>query len=178
MRKCSTAAPRAAGLPLLTSRASTVAPASRASAAVRSVEPSETTKTSACVLAERTTDPIIASPFLHAIRTAVLLGSPTGAELGHVVSISDSVAKTSARRLTYPGHNRAPARCLLLHAPAVSRLAVAARNLINSRQSTRGAAELPSGSMQDLKVLIADDHRLMLQAIRLVLDEDPDISIV
>jgi DNA-binding NarL/FixJ family response regulator len=32
--------------------------------------------------------------------------------------------------------------------------------------------------MQDLKVLIADDHRLMLQAIRLVLDEDPDISIV
>jgi DNA-binding NarL/FixJ family response regulator len=32
--------------------------------------------------------------------------------------------------------------------------------------------------MQSLKVLIADDHRLMLQAIRLVLDEDPDISIV
>src|SRR3954469_16111371 len=114
MWKCSTAAPRAAGLPLLTSRESTAAPASRASATVRSVEPSETTKTSACALAERTTDPIIASPFLHAIRTAVLL--PTGVALGHVFSTSNSVAKTPARRVTYPGHNRAPARCLLLHA--------------------------------------------------------------
>ena len=32
--------------------------------------------------------------------------------------------------------------------------------------------------MRRLKVLIADDHRLMLQAVRLILDEDPDISIV
>ena len=32
--------------------------------------------------------------------------------------------------------------------------------------------------MRRLKVLIADDHRLLLDAVRLVLDEDPDITIV
>jgi DNA-binding NarL/FixJ family response regulator len=37
---------------------------------------------------------------------------------------------------------------------------------------------IDGGRMRRLKVLIADDHRLMLEAVRLVLDDDPDIVIV
>ena len=59
-----------AGLPPLCSRASTWAPASTATSAVRSVEPSDTTYTSACEAAERTVAAIVASPFLQAISTA------------------------------------------------------------------------------------------------------------
>jgi DNA-binding NarL/FixJ family response regulator len=34
------------------------------------------------------------------------------------------------------------------------------------------------GRMRRLKIVIADDHRLMLDALRLVLDDDPDFAIV
>jgi DNA-binding NarL/FixJ family response regulator len=35
-----------------------------------------------------------------------------------------------------------------------------------------------TGRVRRLKILIADDHRLMLNALRLVLDDDPDFAIV
>ena len=53
----------------------------------------------------------------------------------------------------------------------------AGETLVNSRQPTP-SGPVDGDRVRRLKVLIADDHRLMLDAVRMVLDEDPDIQIV